>query len=178
LRASSGSFATFAAIRRASSLVSAWRRIVDPSPKPKKAEEGRPHTTFTIATSDAFFERPENRVRAQGSQLALINGDHSRAKALHDFENLEALAAPNSIIAIHDVVPDDMDAKTATSKAETAFHIGDVGAGWTSLNLGHDKRARFRDLRNFKAQRDDVLDSDFLRFCGNGRAFEGYRSPF
>src|SRR6516225_3963484 len=55
--------------------------------------------------SDAFFERPENRIRAQGSQLALIDGDHSLANALRNFENLEALAAPNSIIAIHDVVP-------------------------------------------------------------------------
>src|SRR6516165_10672432 len=103
--------------------MSAWRRIVDPPPNPKKVEEGRPHTTFAIATSDAFFERRENRVRAQGSQLALIDGDHSLAKALHDFENLEALAASNSIIAIHDVVPDDMDARRATSKAETTFHI-------------------------------------------------------
>jgi hypothetical protein len=68
-------------------------------------EEGRPNTTSEIATSDAFFERPENRVRAQGSQLALIDGNHSLAKALQNFENLEALAAPNSIIAIHDVVP-------------------------------------------------------------------------
>jgi hypothetical protein len=102
--------------------VIAWRWIVDPAPNPKKVEEGRPHTAFAIATSDAFFERRENRVRAQGSQLALIDGDHSFAKALHDFENLEALAASNSIIAIHDVVPDDMDARRATSKAETAFH--------------------------------------------------------
>src|SRR5262249_58315683 len=30
---------------------------------------------------------------------------HCRARAVRDFENLEALAAPNSIIAIHDVVP-------------------------------------------------------------------------
>jgi len=41
---------------------------------------------------------------------------------LHDFENLEALAASNSIFAIHDVGPDDMDARRATSKAETAFY--------------------------------------------------------
>jgi predicted O-methyltransferase YrrM len=68
-------------------------------------EEGRPNTTFAMAKSDAFFERPENRVRTQGSQLALIDGDHSLAKALQNFENLEALAAPNSVIAIHDVVP-------------------------------------------------------------------------
>ena len=109
-----GNFATFTAI--ASSLVSAWWRIVDPAPNPKKVEEGRPHTIFAIATSDAFFERPRE------SCSALIDGDHTLAKALHDFENLEALAASNSIIAIHDVVPEDMDARRATSKAETAFH--------------------------------------------------------
>ena len=79
-----------------------------------------------MAKSDAFFERPENRVRTQGSQLALIDGDHSLAKALQNFENLEALAAPNSTIAIHDVVPMTWMAKTATSKAETTFHTGDV----------------------------------------------------
>jgi hypothetical protein len=78
---------------------------IDPSPNPKLVEEGWPNTTFACATSDAFFERPENRVRAQGSQRALIDGGRSFAKALRDFENLEALAAPNSIFAIHDVVP-------------------------------------------------------------------------
>jgi hypothetical protein len=98
------------------------RGTSDPAPNPKLVEDGRPHATFAIATSNAFFERPENRVRAQGSQRALIDGDHSLAKALRGFENLEALAAPNSIIAIHDMVPDNMDARTATSKAETAFH--------------------------------------------------------
>src|SRR5262249_37518876 len=67
-----------------------WPRIVgpvcigpiDPAPNPKLVEEGRPNTTFASATSDAFFERPENRVRAQGSQRTLIDGDHSLAKAL------------------------------------------------------------------------------------------------
>jgi hypothetical protein len=90
-----------------------WPRVVgpvcigpiNPAPDPKLVKEGRPNTTFASATSDTFFERPENRVRAQGSQRALIDGDHSFAKALRNFENLEALAAPNSIIAIHDVVP-------------------------------------------------------------------------
>src|SRR5262249_9976776 len=81
------------------------RTVSDPAPNPKLVEEGRPNKTFEFATSDAFFERPENRVRAQGSQRALIGADHSLARALRDFENLEALAPPNSIIAIHDVVP-------------------------------------------------------------------------
>jgi hypothetical protein len=85
-------------------LVSGLAADRRPAPNPKLVEEDRPNKTFAIATSDAFFGRPENRVRAQGSQLALIDG-HSLAKALHHFENLEALAAPDSIIAIHDVVP-------------------------------------------------------------------------
>jgi hypothetical protein len=74
-------------------------------PDPKLVEAGRPNTSFATAASDAFFERTENRVRAQGSQQALVGGDHSLVKALRDFENLEALAAPYSIITIHDVVP-------------------------------------------------------------------------
>src|SRR5262249_13858216 len=82
-------------------MIPAKRRV----PAPKLVKEGWPNTTFAIATSDAFFERPENRVRAQGSQRALVDGDHSLAKALRDFENLKALPAPNSIIAIHDAVP-------------------------------------------------------------------------
>jgi len=79
--------------------------IVDPVPDPKLVEARRPNTSFAIAASDAFFERTENRVWAQGSKQALVDGDYSLVKALRDFENLEALAAPNSIIAIHDVVP-------------------------------------------------------------------------
>jgi hypothetical protein len=35
--------------------------------------------TFAKATSDAFFEHPENPVRAQGFQLTLIGVDHSFA---------------------------------------------------------------------------------------------------
>jgi hypothetical protein len=96
-------------------LVSAWWRIVDPAPNPKKVKEGRPHTTFAIATSDAFFERPRE------SCSALIDGDHTLAKALLDFENLEALAASNSIIAIHDIVPEDMDARRATSRDSVPY---------------------------------------------------------
>jgi hypothetical protein len=57
--------------------------------------------TVATATSDTFLERPENRVRAQGFQLTLIYSD----SPAHAFENLMALAAPDSIIAIHDCRP-------------------------------------------------------------------------
>src|SRR5262249_24476827 len=72
----------------------------DPAPNPKLVEEGRPNLNLVIATSDAFFERPKNRVRAQRFFLALIH-----APALHAFENLTSLAAPDSIFAIHGCRP-------------------------------------------------------------------------
>ena len=60
---------------------------------------------FVIAASDAFFECLKNYVRAQRLYLALIDRDHSFARALYAFENLTALAAPDSIIATHDCRP-------------------------------------------------------------------------
>jgi hypothetical protein len=91
---------------------------INPAPNPKPIEGG-PKTTFAVATSDVFFERPENRVRAHGLGLAVIDGDHSFAQALRDFQNLEALAAAN-----HDVIP--RDAKTVTPLPGTGFHSGNI----------------------------------------------------
>jgi hypothetical protein len=100
------------------------------------------------------------------------DGNHSPAKALHGFENLETLAAPNSIIAIHDVVPMTWMPK----RQRRRLRQRSISATWR--NLGHDKRARLRDLRNFKAQRDDVLDSDFLRFYGTAECSKATDHPF
>ena len=61
--------------------------------------------TFVIAASDALFERVKNHVRAQRLYLALIDRNCSFARTLYAFENLTALAAPDSIIAIHDCRP-------------------------------------------------------------------------
>ena len=58
--------------------------------------------TLAIAASHAFFECPKNRVWAQRFYLALIDHDYSFAQTLYAFENLAALAAPDSIIGIHD----------------------------------------------------------------------------
>ena len=61
--------------------------------------------TFAIAASYALFERLQNHVQAQRLYLAAIDRDHSFARTLYAFENLSALAAPDSIIAIHDCRP-------------------------------------------------------------------------
>ena len=76
-----------------------------PGAQPKKGP-GRP-AKYDLRDCDerCFLRAPRESCLGAGSQLALIDGDHSLAKALQIFENLAALAAPNSIVAIHDVVP-------------------------------------------------------------------------
>jgi hypothetical protein len=76
---------------------------INPTPSPKLIEGG-PKTAFAVATSDVFFERPENRVRAQGFGLAVIDGDHSFAQTL-DWP-------PRALRDSDDVIP--KDARTAT----------------------------------------------------------------
>lgn len=97
---------------------------IDPTPNPALIEQGRPNTTLAISTSDAFFANERNRERARGFDLALIDGDHDAETARRDLENLEQLAGPHSVVALHDVIP--MDERTATSQAHTSFHTGDV----------------------------------------------------
>jgi hypothetical protein len=86
-----------------SSLLSEQARRIVSRFNPKLAEEGRPNMTFVIAASDAFFERLQNHVRAQRLYQAAIDRDHSFARTF--FENLTALAASDSTIAIHDCRP-------------------------------------------------------------------------
>jgi hypothetical protein len=59
-----------------------------------------------------------------------------------------------------------MDATMATSKAETAFHIGDVAPDGHLFTLVMTRARICAIYANFKAQRDDVVDSDFLLFYG------------
>jgi predicted O-methyltransferase YrrM len=98
---------------------------IDPAPAWPLVPK-RPNIQYNISTSDGFFAREEKREACRGFDLAFIDGDHSFAQAAKDFENLEKLAGPTSIIAIHDVIP--MDEKTAQAEAASpeGFHTGDV----------------------------------------------------
>src|SRR6516164_10410984 len=82
LGSNSASFATFAVM--AADRRPGLHRSHRPGAQ-SKTGRGRP-TKYDLRECDehAFFERPENRVRAQGSQRTLIDGDHSLAKALRD----------------------------------------------------------------------------------------------
>lgn len=110
---------------------------VDPAAGPPT----RPNTAITTATSDRFFEREECRESARGFDLAFIDGDHSFDQAMRDFENLEMLAKPSSIICIHDVIP--MDERTSKPEALTAFHTGDVWRLMASIVAGRDDLVAF-----------------------------------
>jgi len=101
---------------------------IDPSP----SVGFRPNTVIASATSDEFFKLEVNREKCRGFDLALIDGDHSFDQALRDFQNLEALAKPTSIICLHDVIP--MDERTAQPKSDgVSFHTGDVWKLMASL---------------------------------------------
>ena len=86
--------------------------------------EPRPNLTLAVSTSDDFFAHKPNSDRCRGFDLAFIDGDHSFEQAARDFENLEVLAKPSSVIAIHDVIP--LDGRTATKVPQTSFWTGDV----------------------------------------------------
>lgn len=94
---------------------------IDPDPR---LPEMRENVEVNVTTSDKFFYNEERAESIRGFDLAFIDGDHSFEQAARDFTNLERLAGPHSIIAIHDVIP--MDERTATPTPETSFHTGDV----------------------------------------------------
>lgn len=101
---------------------------IDPQPS---LPELPSNAMLAITTSDNFFASEGQRERARGFDLALIDGDHSFEQALRDFSNLEKLAKPSSVIAIHDVIP--MDARTSQpTPGSVSFWTGDV---WRLMGL-------------------------------------------
>ena len=76
-------------------------------------------------TSDGFFQsRDLTALLGGGFDLAFIDGMHKAEYALRDFINLERHAAPGAVIAIDDVLPQDMS--WTTRERETNAWTGDV----------------------------------------------------
>lgn len=122
--------------RRGASLMQALPETRCIGIDPVAQIEPRPNTLVANATSDAFFAVEHNREKCRGFDLAFIDGDHSYEQARRDFENLAELAGPQSIIALHDVIP--MDERTATPQAQSSFHTGDV---WKLMaDIVHEQR--------------------------------------
>jgi hypothetical protein len=79
-----------------------------------------------VTTSDAFFagSRPHELFGDRPVDLVFIDGMHLFEYVLRDFMNAEALAGPESLIALHDCLP--RDAPTASRERTTDHWTGDV----------------------------------------------------
>jgi predicted O-methyltransferase YrrM len=94
---------------------------VDPVPNLSQPVAGR----IFKETSDVFFARPDLRNIVDAPvELSFIDGLHSFEQTLRDFINVERLAAPTSLIVLHDVHP--FRAEVATRDRHRIFWTGDV----------------------------------------------------
>ncbi|MEQ8393803.1 class I SAM-dependent methyltransferase [Thalassobaculum sp.] len=94
---------------------------VDPAPNLSLPVTGR----IFEETSDAFFARPDLRDIVDAPvELAFVDGLHSFDQTLRDFINVERIAAPDSLIVLHDVHP--FRPEVATRDRRRIFWTGDV----------------------------------------------------
>ena len=97
---------------------------VDPEPELDTDDPCR--SNVEIMTSDEFFAsgRLRDRFGERPVDMVFIDGMHLFEYALRDFTNAEAIAAPGSLIVLHDCLP--RDAVTSSRERTTAHWTGDV----------------------------------------------------
>jgi Methyltransferase domain len=97
---------------------------VDPEPTLAPGEES--HCHIERITSDAFFAgpRPRELFGDRPIDMVFIDGMHLFEYALRDFINAEAMASSESLILLHDCLP--QDALTSSRERTTAHWTGDV----------------------------------------------------
>jgi tetratricopeptide (TPR) repeat protein len=90
-----------------------------------------------LETSTDFFEGHDVRTlfEGQGPSIAFIDGLHEYAAALEDFWHVEAIADPNTIVVLHDMIP--FDEVTQRPERVHNFYTGDV---WKLLHCLADVR--------------------------------------
>jgi hypothetical protein len=97
---------------------------IDPAPITHAGFTAETH--LYCETSDSFFR--ENRLARllDGDPVGLgfIDGLHTFEQALQDFINIEAHAARDSLILLHDTIP--LDERTQDRVPTTGFYTGDV----------------------------------------------------
>jgi hypothetical protein len=97
---------------------------IDPSPKTQHQWEAA--TRIVSLTSREFFQRHQLRefLGSDSFSFAFIDGSHLFEQVIEDFLQLESLAAPDSLIALHDTIP--LDELTASRERGGVFYTGDV----------------------------------------------------
>jgi hypothetical protein len=97
---------------------------VDPDPwLQAEALLGKPWVKIYRERSDDFFRGHSRKKTLEGHSLdlAYIDGLHEFAQVIRDLENVERWGHPNTVAAVHDVVP------RSASEATRRFRRG----GWT-----------------------------------------------
>ena len=103
---------------------------VDPEPK---LDRDLPNARIYELTSDEFFARYDLTELLDGPvALAFIDGLHLFEQVLADFIGLEAHAAPNTVVLLHDCIP--LDEETASRERTTDFYSGDVWKATMAIN--------------------------------------------
>jgi len=95
-------------------------------PQPAWEGGGGSNCHVEVATSDAFFagSRPQELFEGRPIDMVFIDGEHLFEYALRDFLHAEAMAGPDSLIVLHDCLP--QGAAMASRERVTVDWSGDV----------------------------------------------------
>ncbi len=107
-------------------LANAQTLCIGIDPEPVISRELPPRCEIFAQTSDTFFEQHDVKalLEQQTVEFAFIDGMHVFEAALRDFINIERLAGPGSVVAVHDCIP--LDAVTSARERTTNFWSGDI----------------------------------------------------
>ena len=106
-------------------LAASTTRAIGVDPSPQVGHAPWPNQRVFAQTSDDFFATTDVKAELGGPvELAFIDGLHHFDFALRDFANIERLARPDSVVAIHDCWP--LDAVTSARERSTVLWTGDV----------------------------------------------------
>jgi SAM-dependent methyltransferase len=122
-------------VRRGDSLVLSRGRAVAIDPRPDPELSLPPEATLYTMSSDTYFESPAAAELGRAVDFAFIDGMHLAEFALRDFIHLEKHAAPWSVVAIDDVLPNHP--AQASRQRRTRVWTGDV---WRMVELLERRR--------------------------------------
>lgn len=100
---------------------------IDPAPVGDPLAGCAAQTQLYRQESAAFLRAPPRDcfLHSGGFDLAFVDGDHRFQSVLDDFIGLEAWAAPQALVVLHDTLP--LTALTAARERHSGFYTGD---GW------------------------------------------------
>lgn len=107
---------------------------VDPDPQVTNFPK---HIELFISTSDDFFKKDVSSLLNKPLDFAFIDGNHLFDFVVRDFYNLEKLAKPDSVIALHDVIPANAETSTRHFAGRGHYWTGDV---WKFLFILNEYR--------------------------------------